>query len=89
VDRLYHPLEHRVEELARLLRITVSEQFHRTLEIREEDGHLLALAFDGCPGGEDLLGQMLWRVGLRGRKAMFRRSDIYGARTLRAEFSCR
>ena len=35
----------RIEELPRLLRVTVGEQLHRTLEVGEEDGDLLALAF--------------------------------------------
>jgi len=45
MDRLHHPFEHGVEDLARLLGIAVGEQFHRALEVREEDRHLLALAF--------------------------------------------
>ena len=47
VDRLHHALEHRVEELARLLGIAVGEQLHRALEVGEEDGDLLALALEG------------------------------------------
>jgi hypothetical protein len=57
----------RIKELARLFRVTVGEQFHRTLEIGEEDGDLLALAFQGDFGCEDLLGEMLRSVGLRRR----------------------
>ena len=63
VDGLHHPLEDRVEELARLLGIAVGEQLHRALEVGEEDGDLLALAFEGAAGGEDLLGEMGGRVG--------------------------
>ena len=33
VDRLHHALEHRVEELARLLGIAVGQELHRALEI--------------------------------------------------------
>jgi hypothetical protein len=58
VDRLHHALEHRVEDLAGLLRVTVSEQLHRALQIRKEDRDLLALAFQGALRVEDLLGQM-------------------------------
>ena len=46
---LHHPLEHGIEELARLLGIAVGEQLHRALEVGEEHGDLLALAFEGAP----------------------------------------
>ena len=65
VDGLHHALEDGIEELARLLRIAVGEQLHRALEVGEEHGDLLALAFEGSLGGEDLLGEVLRRVGLR------------------------
>ena len=66
VDGLHHVLEHGVEELARLLGIAVGEQLHRALEVGEEDGDLLALAFERGLGGEDLLGEVLGGVGVRG-----------------------
>ena len=69
VDRFHHVLEHRIEELARLLGIAVGEQFHRALQVGEQHGDLLALAFQGGLGGEDLLGQMLRGVGLGGGQA--------------------
>jgi hypothetical protein len=40
-------------------------EIHRTLHVREEDGHLLALAFEGAAGGENLFGEMLRGVGAR------------------------
>ena len=58
VHGVHHALQHRVEELARLLGIAVSQQFHRALQVGKEDGDLLALAFEGGLGGEDLLGQI-------------------------------
>src|SRR5215468_3610727 len=64
MDRLHHPFEHRVEELARLFRIAVGEQFHRSLQIGEEHRDLFALTFEGALGGEDLLREMLRRVRL-------------------------
>ena len=67
VDRLHHPLEHGVEELARLLRVAVGQQLHRALEVGEEHGDLLALAFEGGLGGEDLLGEVLRGVARQGR----------------------
>jgi hypothetical protein len=45
VDRLHHELEHRIENLARFLGIAVGEQLHRAFEVGEQDGHLLAFAF--------------------------------------------
>ena len=64
VDGLHHPLEHRVEELPRLLGVAVGEQLHRALQVGEEHGDLLALAFEGGLRGEDLLGEVLGGVGL-------------------------
>jgi hypothetical protein len=65
VDGLHHPFENRVEELARLLGVPVSEELHRTLEVGEQHGDLLALALQRVLGGEDLLGEVLGRVRLR------------------------
>jgi hypothetical protein len=42
VHGLHHQLEHGVEDLSRFLGIAAGQQFHRTLEIGEEDRHLLA-----------------------------------------------
>ena len=49
VDGLHHALEHRVEELPRLLRVPIGEELHRALQVGEEDRDLLALAFEGAP----------------------------------------
>ncbi len=64
VDGLHHPLQDGIENLARLLGIAVSQQLHRALEVGEEDRDLLALAFEGGLGGEDLLGEVLGNMGL-------------------------
>ena len=69
VDRLHHVLEHGVEELARFLWIAIGQQLHRPLQIGEEDGDLLALAFQSRLGGEDFLGEVLGSVGLRRRES--------------------
>ena len=61
----HHALQHGIEELPRLLRVTVGEEFHGALQVSEEHGHLLALAFQGRARGEDLFGKVPWRVGLR------------------------
>jgi hypothetical protein len=65
VHRRHHALQHRVEELPRLLGVAVGQQLHRALQIGEEDCHVLALAFKGGPGGEDFLGQMAGRITQR------------------------
>jgi hypothetical protein len=64
VHGLHHPLEHGVEELSRVLWITVGEQLHRALEVGEEDGDLLTLALERALRGQNLLGEMPRRVGL-------------------------
>ena len=66
MDRLHHALQHRVEELPRFLGVAVGEQLHRALEVGEQNGDLLALALQGGLGGEDLLGEVPGRVGVRG-----------------------
>jgi hypothetical protein len=40
-------------------------EIHRPLHVGEEDGHLLALAFEGAARREDLLGEVLRSVGSR------------------------
>ena len=69
MDGLHHPFEHRVEELPGLLGVAVGEELHRALEVGEEHGHLLALAFEGGLRGEDLLGEVLGGVGLGAGRA--------------------
>jgi len=64
VDGLHHPFEHRIEDLPRLLGITVGEQLHRAFQVGEEHGDVLALTFQGCFRREDALGEVLRRVGL-------------------------
>jgi hypothetical protein len=46
VDGVHHVLEHGIEELAGILGVALGQQLHRALEIGEEDGDLLALAFE-------------------------------------------
>jgi hypothetical protein len=69
MDGFHHPLQHRVEDLARLFGIAVGEQLHGALELGEQHGDLLALPFQSALGGEDLLGKMPGRVGLRAGEA--------------------
>jgi hypothetical protein len=42
---------------------TFSPRSHRAFEIREEDRHLLPLAFERATGGQDLLDEMFRSVG--------------------------
>jgi hypothetical protein len=64
VHGVHHVRENRVQDLARFLGIAAGEQFHRALEIREQDRHVLALTLQGSAGREDLLGKVLRRVSL-------------------------
>src|SRR4029453_10901242 len=64
-DRFHHALEDRVEETPRFLGIAIGQQLHRALQVGKEDGHLLALTFQSASRADDLLGQVLRRVGLR------------------------
>jgi hypothetical protein len=64
VDGLDHAFEDGVQELPRLLRVTVGEQFHGALEIGEEDRYLLAFALEGRLRGEDFLGEVLRYIGV-------------------------
>ena len=62
MDGFHHPLEHGVKDLARFLGVTVGEQLHRTLEVSEEHGHLLALALKRGLRSQDPLGEVLGGV---------------------------
>src|SRR5688500_20242330 len=45
MHRFHHVLKHRIEDLSRLLRITVCKQLHRTFHVNEQHRDLLSLAF--------------------------------------------
>src|SRR5262249_45533096 len=72
VDRLHHVLEDGIEELARLLGVTVGEQLHRTFQVGKQNRDVLALAFEGGLGGEDALREMFRGVRLRRGKSRCR-----------------
>ena len=46
VDGFHHELEDGVQDLARFLGIALRQQLHRSLQVGEEHGHLLALALE-------------------------------------------
>src|SRR5262249_37160316 len=71
MDGFHHPLKNRVQQLPRLLGIAVGEELHRALEVGEEHGDLLALAFEGRLGGEDSFGEMLRHVRRRRGKSRY------------------
>ena len=66
VHRGHHAVEHRVQELARLLGVAVGQQGHGAFEVGKQHGDVLALAFEGGAGGEDFLRQIGRGVGQRG-----------------------
>ncbi len=89
VHGLHHALEHRIEDLARLFGITVGQELQRSPEVSEQHRHPLALAFQRPPRGEDLLGEMLWRIGVRRDTSWLRAPAFrHGVPALRAEL-CR
>ena len=52
----------RVEERLGRFGVEVADQLRRALEVGKQHGDLLALAFQGAFGGEDLLRQIGWGV---------------------------
>src|SRR5262245_12400137 len=64
MDGVHHQREDWIDELARVLGIAIGEQLQRALEVGEEHRDLLALAFEGRLGGEDLFGEVLGGVAL-------------------------
>ena len=66
VDGLHHEFQNGIQNLARLLGVAVGKEFHRALQVGKEHRHLLTFAFQRGLGREDLLGEMLGGVGLRG-----------------------
>ena len=57
----HHAFQDRIENLARLLGVTVGEQFHGAFQVGEEDGDLLTLSLQRGLRRENLLGKVLWR----------------------------
>jgi hypothetical protein len=43
----HHAIEDRIEQVPRLLGVTVGQQFHGAFEVGKQHGHLLALTFQG------------------------------------------
>jgi len=84
VDGLHHVFEHRVEEPAGVLRVAVREELHRPPEVGEENGHLLALAFEGGLRGQDLFSEMFRSVRVWGSE-LGSRSCPQGCGALAAE----
>ena len=75
MHRLDHLLQHRVEQGTGVFGIAVGEQFHRAFQIDKQDGHLLALAFQGFLGQQDALSQVLGGI-LLGRREARRRWSV-------------
>ncbi len=62
VHGVHHHLLERIEQRAHFFRIEVLHEVGRPLDVGEQDGHLLALAFDRGAGAQDLLGEQRGRV---------------------------
>ena len=65
VHRLHHAVEAPVHDLVQLLGIDPRRQGRESGDVGEENRHLLALALDRAPTGEDLLREMTRRVRSR------------------------
>jgi hypothetical protein len=87
VNSLHHPLHHSIEQSSGFLRVAVGQEFHRALQICEENGYLLAFAFEGALRGSDLLGKVLRCIRIRrGWGRLGNRRTVRGLTTLEAEF---
>ena len=69
MDGIHHQLEDRVEKYPSLLRIAVLQEFHRTPEVGEQDGDLLALTLQRTAARQDALGEIGGRESARRRLA--------------------
>src|SRR5262245_63120178 len=65
----HHLFENRIKNLSCFLWITISEQFHGTLHVREQNRDLFALAFEGALGSEDFFSEMLRGIDFRRNEA--------------------
>src|SRR6266496_3104281 len=65
VNAFGEDLEETIHDAVPLLRVELGGQFRRSPDVGEQDGDLLALAFEGAAGGEDLLGEVFRSVGAR------------------------
>src|SRR6266540_3790726 len=57
--------EEPIHDAVPLFRVEFGSELRRSSDVGEQDRHLLALAFERAPGGEDLLNEMFRRVGAR------------------------
>ena len=81
VNGIHHQLEHGVENRPRFFGVAVGQQFHRPFQVGEQHRHLLALALERAPGGEDLLGEVLRGVSVGRAEPRRRRAGDLGERT--------
>ena len=68
VHRVHHDVQRRVQQCLGRFRIEPRDQFRRALEVGKKHRNLLALTFQGRPGGADFLGQVCRRVRQRGAR---------------------
>ena len=66
VHGVHHAVQGRIEELLGGFGIEAADEFGGVFEVGKEHRDLLALAFQGGAGGQDLLGEMGWRIGRAG-----------------------
>jgi hypothetical protein len=88
MHRRHHAFEDGIEDLTRLLGVTIRQQLHGALQVGEKHRDLLTLTFQRGLGVEDLLGEVLRDVGLGGdgiggRRSPERRSALAAKLVLR------
>jgi hypothetical protein len=62
---VHHALQGRIEEVLGGFRVEVADQLGGTCKVGKQHRDLLALAFQGPPGGQNFLGEIGGRVGKR------------------------
>jgi hypothetical protein len=67
VHGVHHVVQRRIEECLGSFRVEIADQLRGAFEVGKEHRHLLALAFQGAAGRENLLGEIGRCVGERGR----------------------
>ncbi len=65
VNRFHHALEDAIKNLPARLGIAIGQDLHGSLQIREQDGHMLPFALQYVLRVEDPLGEVTGRVGPR------------------------
>jgi hypothetical protein len=72
VDGFEHMIEHRVEELLRLLGVAICNDSKRPYDVRKQHGDLLTFALKLTLRRHDPDGEMLWSIIVGRQEAVYR-----------------